>query len=305
MKQCRKKNTMKKIIMLWILLSIFTVMCPVAEAETEKLHTFVSIPPQAYFVERIGDPYVDVEVLVKPGNSPATYEPTPKQIARLGNSQVYFRMGVPFEKGFIEKLTDTHPQLQIVDLREGVTLRQFGEAELRHYKKAQGKHVPPDPHVWLDPKQAKIQAATVCETLSSLAPEYRSTFEKNLSLFQADLDQVEQQIVNTLSPYKGRKFYVYHPAFGYIGDLCGLIQIAVEIEGKEPTPKQLADLINMAKADKVKVIFVQPQFAKKSAEAVATAIGGKVVPMDPLSRDYLENLQRLADALKTAFEENE
>jgi zinc transport system substrate-binding protein len=282
---------------------MLTSLSSFAGAETEKINVFVSIPPQAYFVERVGGESVDVEVLVNPGNSPATYEPTPKQVARLGRAAVFFRIGVPFEKGFMDKLADTHKNLSIVDIRKGVTLRQFREVELRNYKKAQGRQVPPDPHIWLDPEQAKIQAATICEALSRLAPESAPVFEENLQAFQADLDRIHQRMVTALSPYKGETFYVYHPAFGYIADACGLIQVAVEIEGKEPTPKQLADLIELAKTDGAKVIFVQPQFAKKSAEAVANAIGGSVTPLDPLARNYFENLEKMTETLKAAFEE--
>jgi hypothetical protein len=143
----------------------------------------------------------------------------------------------------------------------------------------------------------------VLAALSRLAPESAPVFEENLQAFQADLDRIHQRMVTALSPYKGETFYVYHPAFGYIADACGLIQVAVEIEGKEPTPKQLADLIELAKTDGAKVIFVQPQFAKKSAEAVANAIGGSVTSLDPLARNYFENLEKMTETLKAAFEE--
>ena len=259
----------------------------------QKIKAFVSILPQAYFVERVGGPYVDVEVMAGPGQSPATYEPTPKQMVRLGNSQVYFRIGTPFEKGFIDKVSDTHKNLKIVDTRKGVPLRYF--------KRSKGHEVP-DPHIWLDPGRAKIQAATICETLSNFMPEHRSAFERNLRTFQADLSRVDRKIAEILAPFKGSKFYVFHPAFGYFGDAYGLEEVAVETEGKEPSPRQLSKLINRAREEGVKVIFVQPQYTKKDAGVIAREIGGAVAPMDPLARDYLENLEKMAKALKVAFE---
>ena len=283
---------MKRTLFLCFSIVIFSVISGSAAADTGKIKTFVSILPQAYFVERVGGRYVDVEVLVGPGQSPATYEPTPKQMARLGEAEVYFRIGTPFEKGFIDKLADTHKRLEIVDTRKDVTLRYF--------KGSTGGSVP-DPHIWLDPRRVKIQAATICETLIRLAPDRRSFFESNLRSFQADLDRVDKDIAETLAPLKGSTFYVFHPAFGYFGDRYGLEQVAVEIEGKEPSPKQLSNLINKARNEGAKVIFVQPQYAKRDAEIIAREIGGAVVPMNPLPRDYLGNLEQMASLLRGAL----
>ena len=273
---------------------IFSFSLAVTAAETGKIKTFVSILPQAYFVERVGGPYVDVDVLVGPGQSPATYEPTPKQMARLGKAHVYFRIGTPFEKGFIDKVADTHKNLVIVDTRKGISLRTF--------RKSRGNSVP-DPHIWLDPERVKIQAATICDALSRLAPERRPSFEQNLHAFQADLDRVNKKISETLAPLKGSKFYVFHPAFGYFGDRYGLEQVAVEIEGKQPSTKQLSQLINRARKEGVRVIFLQPQYTKQDARTIAREIGGAVMPMNPLPRDYLENLKKMAEALKAGLEE--
>ena len=283
---------MKKVLLICFSILIPLVISGPAAADTSRIKTFVSILPQAYFVERLGGPHVQVEVLVGPGQSPATYEPTPKQIARLGEAAVYFRIGTPFEKGFIDKLADTHKHLEIVDTRKGVSLRYF--------KRSKGGSVP-DPHIWLDPVRVKIQAATICEALTRLAPDHRTSFESNLQSFHRDLDHVDKEIAETLAPLKGSKFYVFHPAFGYFGDRYGLEQVAVEIEGKEPSPKQLSHLINKARSEGVKVIFVQPQYAKKDAETIAREIGGAVVPMNPLPRDYLGNLEQMAGLLRGAL----
>jgi zinc transport system substrate-binding protein len=270
----------------------FSFFSGAVAADSGKIKTYVSILPQAYFVKRVGGPYVDVEVLVGPGQSPATYEPTPKQMAGLGKAQVYFRIGTPFERGFLDKVAETHKYLQIVDTREGVRLRYF--------KRSMGRSVP-DPHIWLDPGSVEIQAATICRVLSRLLPKQRSFFVKELRRFRSDLDRVDKNIAKILAPLKGSKFYVFHPAFGYFGDRYGLEQVAVEIEGKEPSPKQLSNLINRARKEGVKVIFVQPQYAKKEAETIAREIGGAVVPMNPLPRDYLENLEKMAGLLRKAL----
>ena len=262
-----------------------------ADSQT-TIKAFVSILPQAYFVERIGGSYVDVEVLVGPGQSPATYEPTPKQMAELSRAQVYFRIGTPFEKGFIDKTKKTYKNLHIVDTRKGVPLRYF-----RH---SNGAEIP-DPHIWLDPKRVKIQAQTIYETLSKFDPSHKSVFENNLQAFLADLDRIDSEISHTLTAVKGGKLYVFHPAYGYFAESYGLTQVAVEIEGKQPSAKQLKGLIESAKNDKVKVIFVEPQFAGKNAETIAREIGGAVVPINPLPGDYLENFRTMALLIREAL----
>ncbi len=283
---------MKRIVVASILVLLMLSVAGPVQAGEKKISAFVSILPQAEFVERVGGPHVDVQVLVGPGQSPATYEPSPQQMARLGDARVLFRIGTPFEKGFIDKVGGLYKHLEIVDTRRGVPYRYF---------ERKGREVP-DPHIWLDPSLVSIQAENICESLSRLLPEKRHIFEKNLESFQEDLSRVDRRIAKLLTPLKGSKFYVFHPAFGYFGDRYGLTQVAVEIEGKEPTPRQLAGLIEMAGDDGVKVIFVQPQYAKKHAETIAREIGGAVVPMNPLPRNYLANLENMAEVLKAHLE---
>ncbi len=263
-----------------------------AESPNGKMGVFVSILPQADFVKRVGGELVKVEVLVGPGQSPATYEPTPRQLARLGMSRIYFRIGVPFENVLIKRMPGAIKGLDIVDMREGVTLRFFSQS---------GGSEIPDPHIWLDPKRVKIQAKTVFEALARVDPSNRAEFKKNLKSFQLDLDRLDNMIGEVLAPLRGKRIYVFHPAFGYFCESYGLIQVAVEGEGKGPGPKGLAKLIKRARADRVKVIFVQPQYSKRDAETIASAIGGVVVPLDPLPRDYLKELESMAEVLRKAL----
>ena len=263
-----------------------------------RLKVFVSIPPQAYFVERVGGERVDVDVLVRPGQSPATYEPTPKQMAALADAEVYFRIGVPFETPLIGKIAATFANLRIVDTREGITLRRMevhghdGGPDHSHHDGA------PDPHLWLDPRLVKVQAQTICRALSKLDPARAGEFQRNLQAFQAELDEVHARLTTVLAPLKGRELFVFHPAYGYFADAYGLKQVAVESGGKEPGQRSLVALIEEARRKGVRLIFVQPQFAVTAAEMIAEAIGGAVVPLDPLARDYLENLGEMASKIE-------
>jgi len=259
-----------------------------ANGESEKLHVFVSILPQAYFVERVGGTHVEVEVLVGPGQSPATFEPAPQQMTKLSQTSVYFSIGVPFEKRLVEKIQATLTNLRIIDTRQGIKLRTMQD---EHHGGSS------DPHIWLNPNLVKIQATTICDELCRLDPQNAAEYRKNLKAFKTDLHEVDTRIAQMLAPLRGRKFYVFHPSFGYFADAYGLTQVAVEMEGKEPGAKELASLINQAIEDSVKVIFVQPQFSARSTKAVAEAIGGVVVLIDPLAKDYLQNLEDIAEKI--------
>jgi len=282
----------RKILLLYSIVLMFAVN-PGAVVFGGQVRAFVSVAPQRYFVERVGGRFVEVEELVAPGRSPVTYEPTPKQIARLAESHVYFRIGVPFEHGFIDKIAGMNPELKIIDTRTKVPLRFFNVSD--------GGQVP-DPHIWLDPRRVKIQAATICEVLCGILDERCGDFRHNLSLFEQDLEKTDREITEILAPLKGRPFYVFHPAFGYFGDSYGLHQVAVEVEGKEPGPRHLSKLIEQARKEGVRTIFVQPQFARGRAETFARAIGAEVVALDPLARDYLANLTFMAGALREALD---
>ena len=288
-----------------------------------KVKAFVSILPIAYFVERVGGPNLEVSVLVGPGQDPHTFEPTPKLMAKLAAVKVLFKMGFAFEETLMKKVGSTFKNVEVIDLQQGIKLRTMteeeSEAEEAEYGHGEGEEHEHgrgaaeehehhheagdlDQHLWLDPQLAKVQAKTIADTLVRIDPSHKEQYERNLKDFQADLDAIHEQLRKALAPVKGKSFFVFHPAYGYFGDAYGLKQVPVQIGGKEPTARQLARLIEMAKKDGVKVIFVQPQFSKKSAEALAKSIDGAVVPLDDLAPDYFKNLQEMADKLDSALQ---
>ena len=276
---------------------------PTATTPRESLSAVVSILPQAYFLERVGGDRVAVEVLVRPGQSPATYEPTPRQMAALSKADVYFRIGVPFENALAEKITASLPALNVVDTREGIELRPIGgPPEHAHEGGPHSEfHGAMDPHIWLDPNLVKVQARTMKDELVRLDAGNAELYDRNLAAFEADLDAVDQKIADALAPLKGSEILVFHPAYGYFADAYGLRQVAIETEGKEPSARQLAEIIRRAKREGARMIFAQPEFSTASAEAIAEEIGAAVVPIDPLARDYLANLEDMADKIKASL----
>ena len=268
-----------------------------------KVRVVVTIAPAAYFVERVGGEHVEVQVLVGPGQSPHTFEPTLVQLGWLARAQVYFETGIPFEKQLVAKAAKTNASLRVKDISDGVRRRYMAADEAAgDTDEPAGTHASeagePDPHTWLNPLNAKAEAANVCTVLKEVDPAHAKDYEENLGALHRDLDAVNAKVAAALAPLKGRPFFVYHPAFGYFADAYGLRQVAVEIEGKSPSLKQVAELIRRARAEGVKVIFVQPQFSPKSAEMIAQEIGGVVVPINDLAHDYIRNLEEIAEKIR-------
>ena len=275
---------------------------------TEKLTAFVTIAPQEYVVERIGGDLVEAETLVPAGQSPHTYEPTPQQIAQLEQADVYFRIGLAIENRIMDRVAGMIGTEHVVDTRLGVPLREIeghhheGEEATEEHSEGGGAA---DPHIWLDPVLMKTQAQTVANALMQLHPERRDQLAANLAAFQHDLDSVDAQIHLILDPLQGRAMYVFHPAYGYFADRYGLRQVAIESGGKEPSARELTELIDRARADSVTSVFVQRQFARKTAQAVADAIGANVVVLDHLSDDYLNNLLHMARLIASGLTQGE
>jgi zinc transport system substrate-binding protein len=259
---------------------------------------FVSIGPQRYLVQSIAGSRLRVEVLVQPGQDPHTFEPTPKQMTQLSRGKLYFSIGVAFEQSLIPRIRSSNPQLKIVDTQAGIELREIEAGD--HEGEDHDEHGL-DPHTWLSPVLAKRQARTIRDALIEADPGGSGVYEAGYQSLAAELDSLDEEIAAVLASYRGQEIFVYHPAYGYFTDEYGLEQVAVETGGSEPSAQQLARLIERARQRQVRIIFVQPQFSRTGAGAVAEAIGGVVVPLDPLAEDYVENLREMARLIADAL----
>lgn len=257
---------------------------------------FVSIPPQAFVVDRLAADLVRTEVLLPPGASPATYEPTPRQMAALEHSQLYLQIGVPFEGPILVKIADLMPGLRVVDCRRGVELEPI---DGHHHGHGTGS---PDPHIWLDPQRMEIVARNTADALRELLPAKSSAIEGRLADLLSDIDETDGRVTRILEPCAGRTFLVFHPAYGYFARRYGLVQRAIETDGKAPSARSLASVIDESRTRSVRALFVQPQFSRSVAERVATALGCKLIELDPLSEDYLGNLEQMAARIAEALQ---
>lgn len=289
-----------------ILFLALIIVLPVNLAAKQPIQIFVSVLPQKFFVEKIGGDRVNVDVLVAPGKNPATYSPKISQIKKLSLSKIYFRIGVPFENGFMHKIESIAKNVKIVDTRKGIRLRDMEEHhhededhdEDKHnhdkHEDDHDDHTGKDPHIWTSPALVMKQAKTIYNELVKTDPAGKDHYSRNYKSFIAELKGLHRDIQKALAPVKGSSFFVFHPAFGYFADEYGIKQIAVESMGKAPKGRKLFKIIQRAKKEKARVIFVQPQFDRHTARKIAGAINGAVVSINPLAYDYISNMREMA-----------
>ncbi|WP_241086899.1 metal ABC transporter solute-binding protein, Zn/Mn family [Candidatus Vondammii sp. HM_W22] len=284
--------------LLYLSFNAFAVMA----GESRQLTVFVSVLPQKYIVEQIGGEHVRVQVMVGPGQSPATFEPRPRQMALLARADLYYRIGVPFEEAWLDRILAANRKMSLLDAREGVLLREMEPAGRYHHDydhtHHQGEHK--DPHIWLNPAMVRLMAAKLKDRLIALDPVHSETYLANQARLDRLLIRLESDVRERLASLKNRKFMVFHPSWGYFADAFKLRQIPIESEGKEPGAMTLGRLIDQAKNEGIQVIFVQQQFSQRQAKALAQAIDGRVVAIDSLAEDYPANLRRVADAIAGA-----
>ena len=266
-----------------------------------KLAVTVSVVPQQYFVERIGGEHVAVTVMVGPGDNPTTYEPKPAQLKALSRSAAYFSIGVPFESVWLDRIAGANPDMWIVDTIEGIERHPMDLHD--HYDSEEGAAGAPDPHVWVSPELVKIQARTIYGALAELDPDHAATYSANLDAFVAEIDALILEIRGTLAGVADGRFIVFHPSWGYFAEDFGLEQIAIEIGGQEPSAQEMAGVIEKARTEGIRVIFVQPEFSTVDAETIAEEIGGEVLLISPLAYDWLENLRTVANTFAEVLAE--
>jgi len=272
------------------------------------VNVFVTVPPQKYFVERVGGERVKVSVLVPAGADPHTYEPKPATMVDLSRSAAWFAIGVSLEENLLPRLSQANPGLVIIHTEEGVQriapAAGYGAAAERLASgEAAGTrgHEGVDPHIWLSPRLVKQQAENILQGLVRLDPAGEKVFRANARRFQAELDAMDRELKALFAGARGRSVLVFHPSWGYLASDYGFRQVAIEVEGKEPKGADLAAVVEMAKEKRVREIFVEPQFSSRSARAIADSIGAKLVKVDPLAANWADSLRKTARAFRGAL----
>jgi zinc transport system substrate-binding protein len=263
--------------------------------ETGKIGVVVTLPPQKEMIEAIGGDMVKVTVMVPAGENPHSYAPTPSQMVDLARAELYLKVGsgVEFELTYLDEIASQNENLAIVDCSLDIVLI---DAEDHHHGKGDSddSHLGKDPHYWLSPANAKTMVRNICDGLVSLDPANRDLYETNRDAYLERLDQLDAEIRGILHDLENREILVYHPAWAYFAEAYGLVELPVEEEGKQPGPADVAGVVDQAREHGIKVIFVSPQFDQTSAKTIAQEIGGRVLTLNPLPEDYVENLRDVA-----------
>ncbi len=272
-----------------LLLTAATAGCTGTERQQDgRVVVAVTIPPEQEFVERVGGDHVRVILLVPPGADPHTYEPPPGVLAEVAEADMYAVVGsgIEFELAWQEKIAALNPDMLIVDCSHGVDLIATGE----------GGHPGTDPHIWLSPKNAKVMVENIREGLAEVDPANADDYNRSAGVYQEDLDALDAEIAGALAESGVKKVMVYHSSWAYLARDYGLVEVPIEDEGKEPSPQRIEHLVAQAKDEHIRVIFASPEHSTRSAEVIADEIGGTVVLVSPLAKDYLENMRHVASA---------
>ncbi len=272
------------------ILLLLLLALPTAWAESEPVRkVFVTVEPLRYLTEQVGGRHVVVETMVAPGESPATYSPSPRKMARLHQAALFVHIGVPSERAWLPRIRRNHPDVRLVDARKGI--------ELHHHR--HDGHDEIDPHLWTSPVTSLKMAANIRDALIEIDPHHRADYETNYQRLAQTLQTLDRKIAARLKTMSPRRFMVFHPAWGYFAERYGLEQIAIEKGGKSPGMRHLGRLIDQARASGIRTIVVQPQFSRRDAETIAAEIGARVVAVDPLAYDIPATLQTMARVLAT------
>jgi zinc transport system substrate-binding protein len=285
-----KKNVFL-IIFLFPLLGL--VSCKDKQAENHKPQLTVSIIPQKYLATFIAGDKFDVQAMLPTGSNHETYEPAPRDMEKIANSEFYFILGaLDFELTWMERFTSSNPSMQIINTSKGIEMLS-GHIHKEGEDHDHSQHGI-DPHTWLSPSCMKIQAANICKALSDYDTLNADFYTANLEKFNLIADSTDQRIREILSGSAGKSILIFHPALGYFTRDYNLTQISIEQEGKEPSPAHISELIRIAKEKGLKSVFISKEFDTRNAEAIAREINAKIVVFDPMAENWAENMIHLA-----------
>lgn len=292
-----------KILRLFFFLLLFLGCSSFFKTTYDPHLVLVTVAPYMEFIEKIAGDTVRVHVLIPPGVNAHFFEPTPKQMEDAYKARLWIRIGDPLENKISKTLKEHHPELTELKLWEFVPLLPLSDPTTIdvgcHMGSDHHHHEALDVHYWLSPKLAKLQAKAIADVLISLFPEHRSFYEKNLAFFLNELSEIDQQITDLLLPDKGKTILVSHPAFGYFCKDYGLYQLSIECEGKEPKPKTLHRIVEMAKERHISLVIAQKGYNNKGAELIAKELALPVYFVDPYSKHYIKTLLNLAELISS------
>ena len=282
-----EKLSMTKFKYIWIVfVATLFVGCGEREIKVEN-RVVVSIAPLKPLVENIlGDDF-EVSVLVPLGASPETFEPTPKQLSELESARFVFGTGLlEFEQELLHRIARNE---QIINLSQGIELIA-GSCSHAHHNHTHSHAHGIDPHIWCSPKSIGKMAENIYDAIAREMPD-STKYSDNYTSLYIKLLALDSEVSALFSQSPQSTFVIYHPALTYLARDYGLTQISVEHEGKEPSAKHLAKIIEQARAEGVKHIFYQSEFPASSVEVICKDINATAVEINPLEEDIFKNIR--------------
>lgn len=284
---------MRKIIP-FILLSLLFAACSLKKSDANQKTIYVTITPLKAIIEEITCGDFSVEVIVPDGASPEIYEPTAKQLAKLNEARLIFSTGlINFERSIVGNLDNSD---RVFELHKGIELIE-GSCSHGHHHHSHGV----DPHVWTSPKTLRTMVVNARDVIAAQFPD-KSEYIARADELLKRIDELDAYCQEKISSNALRAMMIYHPAYTYYAHDYGIEQIAIEHDGKEPTPRQLATLIDRGRNLGVKVILYQPQYNVDKVTPVANGVGVECIVTNPLAGDILGEIRRVTDIICGDYE---
>ena len=281
------------------LLFLLVIVPAILWAGEDRITVAVSLQPYATLVKMLGGDRVNVVTLLPPGADPHNFEPKPAVIKAFSVAQVYFTDGSGLDKTWMPRFLGANKNVQVVDISKGI---EWMKLEHEEHGAHGHHHEEMDPHIWTSPTRMRFLAQNIFQELKRLDPKHTIEYVNRASSVQDELALVERQLNEAVisMPKDRRSFIVFHPTYGYLAKDFKLKQYTIEVNGKEPKPRDLANLVKLGRKNNIKNVFVQPQFSKRAAETIAKDLGAVVVETDPLAADFIGNTEKFVKALREA-----
>jgi len=271
-----------------------------ASQASEKPVVFVSIPPQAWLVKRLAGEAVDVQTLLTPGANPHTFEPGARQVKKLVEASLYLTLGMPFEASLVSRAAKLNPALKVAGMDAGVVKLGVGDhghdSHVGHDSCAAGG----DPHIWLSPRLFCAMASNTVTALGQALPQQREGLEAKLGKTVAEIGETDRALRDAVRALTVKTWVVYHPSWSYLAADYGLTLLVIEMDGKAPAARHLAEVIGRAQGVGVKVVFAEPQYDRRPAQTLADQIGTRLEMIDPLQEDWVALMRDVAAKLATS-----
>ncbi len=294
--RCKRSRTRCAIVAFMSMMLLLSMSCQTTSNEKQRAVS-VTILPQQYLAEQIAGDRFTINCVVPANSSPEAYDPTPRQLMAVEESDAYMQVGMlGFELAWIDKLAQNNPAMKLYNTSEGVDMIE-GLHEHRHADGSVHAATTVDPHVWCSPRNVRVMARNMYDAFVELDADGKSYYERNYYQLLHRIDSVENLVHSILSPCRGTAFAIFHPSLTYLARDYGLTQLCLEEMGKESSAMAMKNIIDEARNRQVKVVFVQREFNSRQVETFAHELGLEIVTINPLNYHWEEEIVKIAYAI--------